>query len=257
MSLLCTHMEGLGRKAITYPCTPSGGLCLKKAQTYLYRKPAPLLAVSIAVVLQLRAWPLLWILAMANGDLALALGWRFCHAPENAMPFPTVTDSASLWPLGYPSPTFSFRFSSSAQLRFLLEATTGTGTQRMLRKYIQKANVSVVEKNISLFLIESKDNIFRLKKNPMYQKPHAFKYWWKKGDGNLVLDFSRVVSLNHSPTKVHRLFKQTISVLVWRKNRLGSEDKNQYMKESNWQRGRLRPHHLQQSSKQGQVTTNR
>lgn len=133
---------------------------LRPIYTLLSRKPAPPIAVSIAVVVQLRAWPLLWILAMSNGDLALVRGWRFCHVSENAMPFPPVTDSASLWPLGYPSPTFSFRFSSSAQFRFLLDTTTGTSTQQMLRKYIQKANVSVVEKNISLFLIENKDNIF-------------------------------------------------------------------------------------------------
>lgn len=46
----------------------------------------------------------------------------------------------------------------------------------------------------------------------------------RKGMGTL-LDFSLVVSLNHSQAKVHTLFKQTISVLVWRKNRVDSEDK--------------------------------
>lgn len=46
----------------------------------------------------------------------------------------------------------------------------------------------------------------------------------RKGMGPL-LDFSLVVSLNHSQAKVHRLFKQTINVLMWQKNRLDSEDK--------------------------------
>lgn len=46
----------------------------------------------------------------------------------------------------------------------------------------------------------------------------------RKGMGPL-LDFSLVVSLNYSQAKVHRLFKQTINVLMWRKNRLDSEDK--------------------------------